>query len=267
MSYETLSVERDPRGVINLTLNLPDKRNAMSAQMIDDLTNFATSMADDSARVVVLRGAGSVFCAGGDLGWMKAQIDADRATRMFEARKLAMMLNALNTMPKPLIGLVHGGAFGGGIGLMSVCDYVIADKAARFGLTETRLGLIPATISPYVIARMGEGMARRVFMSARIFDAEEAQTLGLAAEVVDFSQNKEVPALEAQITPYLAAAPGAVAAAKRLARSMGAPIDESAIDRTIEELADIWEGEEADQGIQAFFSKTSPPWRSGEGGS
>ena len=211
MSYNTLEVRIDERGVASVTLNLPERRNALSAAMIEDLTAAAHTLGGSKAvRAVVLSGAGKVFCAGGDLNWMTAQITADRATRIAEARKLALMLNALNEMPKPLIGRIHGAAMGGGIGLACVCDSVIADEATRFGLTETRLGLIPATIGPYVIARMGEGKARRVFMSARLFDAAEALDLGIIARRVSGAELDE--AVEAEVVPYLSVAPGAVAA-------------------------------------------------------
>lgn len=257
--YATLTLTTDARGVAYLTLNRPEKRNAFSAQMMQDLTTAAQALAQsDQIRAVVLAGAGPVFCAGGDLDWMKAQITADRETRMAEARKLALMLKALNELPKPLIGRIHGGAFGGGVGLASVCDVVIAAQATKFGLTETRLGLIPATISPYVLARMGEGNARRVFMSARIFDADEACTLGLVAKVV--AQADLDAAIDAEITPYLTAAPRAVAAAKALARSLGPRIDDAVINETIRRLADTWDSEEAAHGINAFLAKTPPRW-------
>lgn len=259
MTYETLDIRKDSRGVAYVTLNLPDKRNVLSAQMIADLTDMAGTLgAATETRAIVLSGAGKVFCAGGDLAWMKAQIEADRATRMREARKLAEMLNALNTMPTPLIGRIHGGAFGGGVGMACVCDVAIADAATKFGLTETRLGLIPATIGPYVIARMGEGNARRVFMSARMFEAKEAALLGIVARAVPSADLDD--AVEAEVAPYLSVAPGAVGAAKALARSLGPRIDAEVIDDTIRRLADTWEGDEAVHGIAAFFAKTDAPW-------
>ena len=146
---------------------------------------------------------------------MRQQIDADAETRRAGSRQLAHMLHAMNIMAKPLIGRVHGNAFGGGVGMMSVCDVVIAARDAKFGLTETRLGLIPATIGPYVLARMGEDKARRVFMSGRIFDAEEAVTLNLVARLADPGHLDEM--VEAEAAPYMQCAPGAVAEAKRLA--------------------------------------------------
>lgn len=259
MSYETLDITLDDRGVAYVTLNLPEKRNALSAQMIADLTDIAQTLgAKDDTRAIVLSGAGKVFCAGGDLTWMKAQIEADRPTRMVEARKLAEMLQALNEMPTPLIGRIHGGAFGGGVGMACVCDVAIADMSTKFGLTETRLGLIPATIGPYVLARMGEGNARRVFMSARLFDASEAADLGVVAKAV--SAEELDAAVEAEVVPYLSVAPRAVGAAKSLARSLGPRIDAEVIDATIERLADTWEGEEADHGISCFLSKSKARW-------
>jgi len=186
MAYATLLEDLSSNGVLTITLNRADKRNAMSDQMIADLTTLGHAVdTRDDVRVVVLRGAGKVFCAGGDLAWMKAQITADRATRMAEAAKLAHMLRALNEMPKPLISVIHGAAMGGGVGLACVSDFVIAENTAKFGLTETRLGLIPATIGPYVIARMGEGAARQVFMSSAIFDSTQAKAFHIVSQIVD----------------------------------------------------------------------------------
>jgi methylglutaconyl-CoA hydratase len=259
MTYKKLEIRVDKRGVAYVKLNVPDKRNVLSAWMIDELTRMARTLgAALETRAIVLSGAGKIFCAGGDLLWMKAQIEADRTTRMREARKLAEMLNALNVMPTPLIGRIHGGAFGGGVGLACVCDVAIADEATRFGLTETRLGLIPATIGPYVLARMGEDKARRVFMSARVFDAIEAASLGIVARAVPADGLEE--AVEAEVVPYLSVAPGAVGAAKALARALGPRIDSAVIDDTIRRLADSWEGDEARQGVAAFLEKRPAPW-------
>ena len=260
MTFETLDLRTDPRGVAYLTLNAPERRNVLSPQMIADLTEAARSLGSDpTVRVVVLSGAGPVFCAGGDLDWMAAQIDADRAQRLREARKLAEMLQALNEMPKPLVGRLHGGAFGGGVGMACVCDVAIAAQGTRFCFSETRLGIIPATIGPYVLARMGEGRARRVFMSARLFEAAEAEILGLVARVVEGEALDA--AIEAEVLPYLSCAPLAVAQAKALARALGPRIDDAVIDDSIRRLADAWEGREATQGIRAFLDKRPPPWQ------
>lgn len=260
MSFSTLLLDIDARGVATLVLNRPDKHNALNREMIGELRE-ATAMlaADQRVCVVVLTGVGSSFCAGGDLDWMREQMATSRDERVAEARLLAEMLGALNTLPKPLIGRVQGQAFGGGVGLMSICDVAIGAEDARFGLTETRLGLIPATIGPYVIARMGEAFARRVFMSARLFDAGEAVALGLLARAVPAERLNA--AIEAEVAPYLLTAPGAVARAKGLARRLGPTIDAAVIEETIEALADAWESPEAHEGISAFFDKRKPTWR------
>ena len=189
---------------------------------------------------------------------MKQQMSADPTSRANEARKLAEMLSVWNTCPKPVIGRVQGQAFGGGVGLACVCDVAIGVSGAKFGLTETRLGLIPATIGPYVLARLGEAMARRVFMSSRIFEAQEAVTLGVLAKAVP-SEALDA-AVEAEVVPYLKCAPQAVAAAKSLARRLGPPIDDSIIDETIAALVQQWEGGEAPEGISAFFDKRAARW-------
>jgi methylglutaconyl-CoA hydratase len=265
-SYETIRLARDSRGVATITLARPQKQNALDGQAIAELHGMATDIAADATiRAVVLTGEGKSFCAGADLAWMKAQFSADRARRTGEARKLAEMLHGLNTLPKPVIARVQGHAFGGGLGLISVCDVAVGASAAKFGFTETRLGLIPATIAPYVLARMGEGRARRVFMSARVFGADEARDLGLVARVV--AAGDLDLAVEEEIAPYLCAAPGAVAAAKQLTRSFGAVIDRSVIDETVARLANCWEEPEAREGISAFLEKREPRWaRAGRAG-
>lgn len=258
-NFTTVQVKQHDNGVVDLILNRPEKRNALCATMIAELTSFAQTIGQlPETRAVVLSGMGNVFCAGADLGWMRDQINADRATRIFEATKLATMLNTLNTMPSPLIGKIQGGAYGGGIGLVSICDVAIADKDTKFGFTETRLGLTPATISPYVLARMGEGNARKVFMSARLFKAPEAEKLGLLARVV--YDNRIENAITKEIEPYLCTAPHAVGTSKALVRYLGSPITQDIINHSIETLADIWETPEAKEGIQCFLNKQKPSW-------
>ncbi|MFZ1815334.1 MAG: crotonase/enoyl-CoA hydratase family protein [Rhizobiaceae bacterium] len=259
MAYETIEVSTTGEGVANLVLSRTEKHNALSSTMISELTDASTVLGNDpSLRAVILSARGDSFCAGGDLGWMKEQFSASRQTRMEEARKLAVMLKTLNEIPKFLVGRIHGNAFGGGIGMMSVCDVAIAADGAKFGLTETRLGLIPATISPYVVARVGEGMARRIFMSARLFGTEEAIQFGLVARSVPADALDA--AIEAEIRPCLAAAPGAIAASKRLTRMLGAPIGTEQMEATISALADTWENPESHEGVSAFFEKRKPNW-------
>lgn len=260
MTYQTIRYAVDDRGIARLTLARPEKHNALSAAMIGELTAAAGRLGADAAvRAIILDAEGKSFCAGGDLEWMREQFSADRQARIAEATRLALMLKALNEVPKPLIARVHGNAFGGGVGLMSVCDAVIAGEGAKFGLTEARLGLIPATISPYVVARIGEGRARPLFMSARLFEAPEAKAVGLVTTVAEATRLDA--AIEDEVATYFAAAPGAAGRAKRLARSLGAPITDSVIAATIEQLADTWETDEAREGISAFFERREPSWR------
>ncbi len=258
--FETIKTETDARGIARLTLARSEKHNALSEQMMEEITAAIGQLgSDDAVRVVILAAEGRSFCAGGDLKWMQSQIAAGAKERAAAARKLAGMLQALNTCPKPVIGAVQGNAFGGGIGMMSVCDVAIGVEGAKFGLTETRLGLTPATISPYVVARMGEARARRVFMSSRIFEAAEARELGLLAKVVLPEVLERAVMAEAE--PYLACAPGAVGEAKALVRALGPRIDESVIDMTIEALVTRWESAESDEGITAFFEKRDAAWK------
>lgn len=257
---ETIRIDTDDRGVATLWLARADKHNALSRPMMDELTQAAADLgADPRVRVVILAAEGASFCAGGDLGWMRQQMQADEATRREGARALAGMLSALNLIPKPVIARVQGNAFGGGVGMMAVSDIVIASDQARFGLTEVRLGLIPATIGPYVLARMGEPAARRVFFSARLFDAVEAQALNLVARVT--TPDALDAAVEAEIAPFLQAAPGAVAAAKAQCRALGPRIDAAVIEDSIDRLVAVWEGTEAPEGIAAFFDRRKPAWQ------
>ena len=256
---ETIRLEQHERGVAVLTLARAEKKNAMSGEMIAELSDAAAKIAaSDSIRVVVLQAEGDVFCAGGDLNWMRAQMGADAQTRRREATALAEMLFALNTLPQPLIGRVHGNAFGGGVGMMSVCDVAATVEGTVFGLTETKLGLIPATIGPYVIARMGEARARSVFFSSRLFSVEEAQSLGLVAKIVSSDTLDET--IEAEVAPYLSCAPGAVSEAKALARALGPKIDRETIAFSVDALVKRWESHEAAEGTAAFFEKRKADW-------
>lgn len=249
----------DARGVARVTLNHPERHNALSQAMIAALEQvFATYEADPDCRLVCLYGNGRSFCAGGDLGWMKMQIATSRANRIAAAGELAALLNRINQFPKPVIGCVTGNAFGGGIGLMAVCDEVLVMSGLKFGLTETRLGLIPATISPYVIDRIGRGHARQLILSAQIFDSDEAFRIGLAHRVVSADGFDNL--VDDRLADYLAVSPQAVVAGKRLVNNLPEPIDEKSIAYTVEALADCWDLPDATEGVTAFFEKRSPHW-------
>jgi methylglutaconyl-CoA hydratase len=257
---ETIRVETDERGIATVTLDRPDKHNAMDAAMIAELAAAAKALGDDDVvRAVVLQGAGKTFCAGGDLNWMREQAEKDRAGKMAEARALAGMLGAWNALPKPVIARVHGPAYGGGVGLIAVSDIAVAAEGVKFGLTETRLGLIPATIGPFVVRRLGEGFARQVFFNAKPFGTDFALRCGLLARVC--SDDALDAAIAEECEAFLQCAPGAVADAKALCLKLGGEDIAGLVDMTINALADRWETDEAQAGISAFFSRSNPPWR------
>lgn len=254
MTYETIRIDRHERGYATITLNRPEKHNAMNAAMIRELTDAALRLAAEKpVRAVVLAAEGASFCAGGDLVWMKEQMAKDKPGKLEDARALATMLSTLNTFPKPLIARVQGPAYGGGIGLMAVCDIVVTVDSARFALTETRLGLIPATIGPFVVRRMGEGYARQVFFTTKTFDAAFALKAGLVSTVTTADRLDEC--IEAEIAPVVRTRPGAVAAAKALCLELGGSDLAGMFEHTAEALAARWESEEAQEGINAFLSK------------
>jgi methylglutaconyl-CoA hydratase len=254
MTLETIQIEIDTRGIATLTLSRPEKHNAISAQMMMEITDTCVAInANESIRAVVLRAQGKSFCAGGDLDWMREQFAADRAGKIAQATVLSNMLNALDTLNKPLIGIIEGNAFGGGLGLMAVCDIVIAKPNLKFAFTETKLGLIPATIGPFVLRRMGETYARQVFITAKTFDTEFAQTSGLVSITTDDTNT----ALEIEINAILATQPNAASMAKALLQTLRATDTKNEITTSINALADCWQGDEAQQQISAFLKGKS----------
>jgi len=260
VSYKTILLDVDQRGVARLWLNRPDKHHALNADMIAELHQAVSRLGTDEAvRVVVLGSDGPVFCAGGDLRWMQDQQQKDKAGRTAEAKTLSDMLAALNALPKPVIMRVQGNSFGGGLGLICAADIALTQTAARFCFSETRLGLIPATIGPFVWRRLGEAGLRRLFITAKLFTAEEATRLGVVAAAVAPDRLDE--AVEAEIEAALKAGPEAMAAAKALiARFSQTPDHTQQNDAAIEALAAVWESQGARDGIAAFFAKTPPPW-------
>jgi len=260
--FETLTLSTDSRGVAWLTLNRPARHNALNAGMIADLTVAAGLLAaDDAVRVVVLTGAGNSFCAGGDIGWFRDTLALDRAGRIAQSADLGHMLAALAHLPKPLIGRIQGPAYGGGVGMIAVCDVAIGAEEARFGLTEVRLGLIPANISPHVIARIGAARSRATMLSGALFDAAHAERIGLLDAIAPLAGLDTV--VEHVVAAHLEAAPGAVAATKALIRDVAAAATEGHVALTAERLANAWESPEGRIGIDAFLSRQTPPWRSG----
>jgi methylglutaconyl-CoA hydratase len=263
MSGETIRLEVDGRGVARLVMARPARHNALNAAMIAEMTESAARLdADDSVRVVAIEGEGESFCAGADLAWMREQIEADAAAREEAARALAGMLGAFWRLGKPLVVRVQGAAYGGGVGLVCLADVAVAAEGARFALTETRLGLIPATIGPYVVARLGPA-AGRVVLSGRPFGADEAARLGLLARAV--APEALDRAVEEEVAPFLQCAPGAVREAKALLRALGPVVTEEAVGTSIAALVRRWESAEAAEGTAAFLSRRRPSWQGGEG--
>lgn len=253
MKFETITVKTDDRGIATLTLARPEKHNALNARMIAEITEACMQLGSDhSVRAVILSAIGKSFCAGGDLNWMKDQMAADRSGKMAEARKLANMLYALDSLPKPLIGRIEGNAFGGGIGMMAVCDIVIATPRLKFALTETKLGLIPATIGPFVLRRMTETFARQVMLSAKIFSTDFAHRCGLVSTICELDDVQNM--IEIELNAILETQPNAVGAAKAFIQKLRPKHIEEEIEISISTLADCWETAEAQTQINKFLT-------------
>ncbi|HVO14687.1 MAG TPA: enoyl-CoA hydratase-related protein [Alphaproteobacteria bacterium] len=250
----------DARGIARVLLDRPEVHNAFDDALIAELTKtFQALDGDGRVRVVVLTGAGKSFSAGGDLNWMKRMAGYSMAENVRDAEGLGALMASLDRLAKPTLGLVNGAAYGGGVGLVACCDIVIAASTAKFCLSEVKLGLIPAVISPYVVRAMGARAARRYFLTAEVFDAEDARRLGLAHEVV---APEDVEAAGARLVEVLLqAGPDAQAAAKALiARVAGAPIDEALIADTARRIAEIRATDEGREGVSAFLEKRKPRW-------
>jgi methylglutaconyl-CoA hydratase len=258
---DDLLVATDARGIATLTLNRPATSNAFDDRLVAALGDaIARAGADSGVRVVVLAGAGPNFCAGADLNWMKRAAAFSQAENEADARKLGAMFRALDTLPKPTVALVRGAAYAGGVGLVAACDIAIAADDAAFSISETRLGLIPAVISPYLIAAIGPRAARRYVLTAERFDAVEALRIGLVHAIVPAAA---LAATGARIAETLAAnAPGAVAAAKRLIADIaGRPRDDALVADTARRIAEARASAEGREGIASFLEKRAPALR------
>ena len=250
----------DDHGVAQVRLNNPDKHNAFDDEIIGELTEAFVAIVDNSnVRVMVLGSEGKSFSAGADLEWMKRMASYSYDENLRDASALALMLKTLNEIPQPTIARIQGAAFGGAVGLVSCCDMAVAASAASFSLSEVKIGLVPATISPYVIAAIGQRAARRYFVTAERFDAHRALQLGLVNEVVDAEQlDQEIDRL---INTLLANGPEAVTGAKQLVFDVaGKPIDQQLIDATCETIAAIRVSEQGQEGLQAFLERRKPQW-------
>ncbi|HRK03162.1 MAG TPA: enoyl-CoA hydratase-related protein [Oligoflexia bacterium] len=247
-------------GVLTIELSRPDVRNAFNDELITDLQNTFDWLANDpSVRVTVLKGSGPVFCAGGDLNWMQRSVQLSRDENLADTRKLSKMFYTMNLSPKPLVGLVQGAAIGGGVGLVSVCDYVVAEKKTTFSLSEVRLGIVPACIGPFVIAKIGESYARAYFISAERFDAGRAREIGLVHELVDSAAELQIA--QDRITQnLLQCGPNAMAVAKSLVRSIKECEPGKVMEHVSCLLADLRVSPEGQEGLKAFLEKRKPNW-------
>ena len=250
----------DSRGVAQVTLNNPDKHNAFDDQMIIELTNaFNALAANANVRIMLLKSEGKSFSAGADLDWMKRMASYSYQQNLNDARALAAMLKALHQMSIPTIARVQGAAFGGAVGLISCCDIALASSNASFALSEVKIGLVPSTISPYVIAAIGERHAKRYFMTAERFDANTALQIDLVHEAVEKSLLDDK--VEQLITAILSNGPEAVVAAKQLVFAVsGKAVDSSLIEHTCEVIAGIRVSAQGQEGLSAFLDKRKPNW-------
>jgi methylglutaconyl-CoA hydratase len=264
MSYQTLKVSLDSRGVLSVALNRPEVRNAFNEEVMDDLAKaFGTEAVRKEVRAVVLRGEGPTFCAGGDLNWMKKAVDFSYEDNLQDTRKLAHLFATLNECPKPVVGAIHGAAIGGGVGLVSICDIVIATAQTQFSLSEVRLGIVPACIGPFVIAKIGASHARGLFMSAERFQSQKAKEVGLVHEIVA-DQTELDSTVNRVVSNILQCGPNAMAVAKRLVLDLSWPERRAQFPDCLEyvakTLADLRISSEGQEGVRAFLEKRKPTW-------
>ncbi|MES2049541.1 MAG: enoyl-CoA hydratase/isomerase family protein [Pseudomonadota bacterium] len=257
--FQTLELTRENH-VATVTLNRPDVRNAFNETTIAELTQaFSALGSDQGVRAIVLAANGVAFCAGADLNWMKKMADYTHDENLADAGQLAAMLQTIYSCPKPVIAKVQGDCYAGGMGLVAACDIIVSVDSAHFCLSEVKLGLIPATISPYVIKAMGENAARRYFLTAERFTAAEAQRIGFAHEVVAAEM---LDAKVAELVKALASnSPNAVKQAKTLVREVGGrEISASLIASTVKGIAQIRASDEGREGVRSFLEKRKPDW-------
>ncbi len=242
-------------------LNRPEVRNAFNGEVIAELrATFEALGGDPTLRAVVLGGQGKVFCAGADLNWMRAMADYSWEQNRVDAQALADMLWAIHSCPLPIVGRIHGDCYAGGMGLAACCDVLVAAEHASFCLSEARLGLLPATIGPYVVRAMGAQAARRYFVTAERFGAAEAHRIGFVHEVV--AADALDARVDAIVATLVANGPQAVKASKRLVQDLaGAPITDALRAETARRIADIRASDEGREGVQAFLHKREPAWK------
>lgn len=258
MAYNTLLLEHAD-GVLTVTLNRPEVHNAFNDELIAEAIDLFSHLDVDATRAIVLKGTGKNFCAGADLNWMSRMVSYTREENVRDSSRLAKMYALINECPLPLVGRIQGAAIGGGVGLVSVCDIAVATSAAQFGLSEVKLGIIPAVISPYVIAKIGETHARALFLTGERFPAERALHIGLVHRVVDSDEELDAAVYET-VTQLKTSGPEAVRECKKLIAHVSRLDLFDAIPYTIEAIAERRVSEEGQEGMQAFLSKGLAGW-------
>jgi methylglutaconyl-CoA hydratase len=257
-----LKIDRDGRGIATLTLDRPEAKNALSAALVARLTDALAGLAgDDSVRIILLTGSGNAFCAGADIGEMRAAGAASTAQNEADSLRFAKMLESLERQPQPTVAVVNGAAYGGAVGLIAACDIALGVASARFALSEVRLGLVPAMISPYVIRAIGQREARRWFLTGEAMDATTAMRVGLIHEAVADASLPD--ATGAIVNALLAGGPMAQAEIKRLLHRVtgrSSAVDESMITDTTRWIARVRAGAEAREGLTAFLERRKPGW-------
>ena len=258
MAYKTLLVELTD-GVLHVSLNRPEVHNAFNDELIAEAVDLFSNLDVDAARVIVLKGAGKTFCAGADLNWMSRMVSYTRDENVRDSSLLAKMFALINECPLPIVGRIQGAAIGGGVGLVSVCDVAVSMSDAKFGLSEVKLGILPAVISPYVIGKIGETHARALFLTGERFEAERALRIGLVHRVVDTIEQLDAAVYET-VTQLKTSGPEAVRECKKLIAyvASNAPID--AIPYTIDAIATRRVSEEGQEGMKAFLEKRLATW-------
>lgn len=254
-----LRLERRGGGVAWVILNRPDVRNAFNAELIGALREaFVTLGTDAAVRAIVLAGAGTSFCGGADVHWMRAALALSVDENVRDAERMFDMFEAIDTCPKPVIGRIHGAALGGGAGLAAVCDVVVSSSETIFGFSETKLGIIPAVISPFVLAKIGTSAARALFLSGERFAAERAERIGLVHEIVAFDQlDQRIETIEIE---FATAGPDAVAAVKQLLPRVGRANAADLKALTARAIATQRTTPEGQEGLQAFLERRTPAW-------
>ncbi|RAK51028.1 enoyl-CoA hydratase-related protein [Phenylobacterium deserti] len=260
---DLVRIEATAEGAVTVVLNRPERKNAFDADLISAMEEaFRTLAGAEGVRVMFIRGAGGMFSAGADLEWMRSAIDRTEADNRDDAHAMAVMLKQLADLPFLTVALIEGGAFGGGAGVACACDMAIATPDARFSFSEVRLGLIAATISPYVVQAIGPRQARALFATGRMFDAAYAEKIGLLSEVAPSAEALDL-AHDRIAADILACAPGAVAESKRLvAEVYGHAIDNRLMDHTARRIAAARVSDEGQEGVRAFLERRKPRWAS-----